>query len=169
MGELAPPAGPPGAPPAAPPGAPVPPAAPAKKGTISLFGGAPKDKPAAAPAAPEINKELSGMSRRLRMLEERNENLRKKIALVENNMLDTNKKVMAEVKTSASDLIEIKSDIKDIEAKMMLLIKEINLLAKKEEVAIIKKYMEFWQPLNFVTPTQVEKIVKEMLEEHLEK
>jgi len=43
------------------------------------------------------------------MLEERNENLRKKIALVENNMLDTNKKVMVEVKTSASDLIEIKA------------------------------------------------------------
>lgn len=168
MGELAPPAGPPGAPPAGQPGAPAPPAAPAKKGTISLFGGGPKDTPV-APATPEINKELSGMSRRLRMLEERNENLRKKISLVESNMLDTNKKVMAEVKTSASDLIEIKSDIKDIEAKMMLLIKEINLLAKKEEVDIIKKYMEFWQPLNFVTPTQVEKIVKEMLEEHLEK
>lgn len=168
MGELAPPVGPPGAPPAGQPGVPAPPAAPAKKGTISLFGGGPKDT-LATPATPEINKELSGMSRRLRMLEERNENLRKKISLVESNMLDTNKKVMAEVKTSASDLIEIKSDIKDIEAKMMLLIKEINLLAKKEEVDIIKKYMEFWRPLNFVTPTQVEKIVKEMLEEHLEK
>ena len=168
MGELAPPVGPPGAPSAGQPGVPAPPAAPAKKGTISLFGGGPKDT-LVTPATPEINKELSGMSRRLRMLEERNENLRKKISLVESNMLDNNKKVMAEVKTSASDLIEIKSDIKDIEAKMMLLIKEINLLAKKEEVDIIKKYMEFWRPLNFVTPTQVEKIVKEMLEEHLEK
>ena len=52
-----------------------------------------------------------------------------------------------------------------MEAKINLLIKEITLSAKKEDVAVIKKYIEFWQPLNFVTPTQVEKIVREILEE----
>ena len=103
------------------------------------------------------------------VLEERTENLRRKVQLIENNMLDTTKRVMAEVKTSASDIMEMKADIKDMESNVMLMVKEIKLTAKKEDVEIIKKYMDFWKPLNFVSQEQVEKIVREILEEHQQK
>ena len=91
--------------------------------------------------------------------------MKKKMQLIENNVLDSTKKINAEVRTSTSDLVNAKEDIKDMESKLILMIKEINLLAKKEDVDVITKYMEYWQPLKFVTPTQVEKIVREILEE----
>ena len=136
---------------------------PPKTGGLSLFG----KKPAVAPLgpSPELAKTVTTVSRRVRMLEERYENLRKKVQLLEENLLDAQKKLFAEIRTTTDDVLSFKEKMKDMQSKILMMINEIHLLAKKEDVEVMKKYVELWEPVKFVTRTQVEKIVHEMLDE----
>lgn len=117
-------------------------------------------------AASYLSDQINNLSRRLRMIEERFTNIRNKMEVDEKNMISIHKKVNSEFKTFNSDFTEIRSDIKDIRQEMSMIIKELQLTARKEDVKVLEKYIEIWQPLNFVTKNQVEKIVKEILEEN---
>lgn len=120
----------------------------------------------------EINRlthDVSEAIRRLRVLEERNSNMRKKVQLIENDLIESRKKFQIEFKTVLSELDEVKDKMHKYEENMSLIIKEIQLSAKKEDVDIIKKYLEYWEPVKFVTTDHVEKIIEEKFEEKLGK
>ena len=46
---------------------------------------------------------------------------------------------------------------------MDLIIKELKLTAGKEEVLILKKYIDLWNPMNFATQRDVERLVEEKI------
>lgn len=119
----------------------------------------------AAPSAPsDVIMQLSGMNSRLRILEEGYINLRKKVQVSDQNMLSSNKKLAEEIKTINADVLDIKHEIADVKEKMLEVIKELKSCAKEEDVKVLEKYIELWQPLNFVTRNEVKKIVKEILD-----
>ncbi len=130
-----------------------------------LFGGGKHPPEHEGPSIGFLTQEISNLSTRLRVLEERSSNMRKKQQLVEQNMLSHRKRFTEEVDLLKDEIDEIKRTIREIETKIIMIIKELRLTAKKEDVDIIKKYVEMWEPVNFVTQNQVEKIVKEFIEE----
>lgn len=118
-----------------------------------------------APGAPsDTVMQLAGMSSRLRSLEEGYINLRKKVQVSDQNMLSSNKKLAEEIKTINADVLDMKHEIADVKEKMLEVIKELKSSAKDEDVKVLEKYIELWQPLNFVTRNEVKKIVKEILD-----
>jgi hypothetical protein len=48
-----------------------------------------------------------------------------------------------------------------------LIIKELRLTAGREELETLKKYVDLWSPMNFVTQRDVERIVEEKMGEKL--
>jgi SMC interacting uncharacterized protein involved in chromosome segregation len=68
-----------------------------------------------------------------------------------------------ELKMFNEDLIELKREREKINEKIDLIIKELRLSANKEEVESLKKYLDLWSPLNFVTQKDVERIVEEKM------
>ncbi len=110
--------------------------------------------------------EINSLSRRVRIMEERYNNLRRKTQVTEQNMLLTHKKVMNEVRMMSEDMIEIKRDIMDVKDKVKLVIKELQSCAKKEDVDTLSKYINLWEPVNFVTRNEVEKLIRDILEEN---
>ena len=48
---------------------------------------------------------------------------------------------------------------------MDLIIKELKITAGKEELMTLKKYIDFWNPMNFVTQRDVERVVEEKMSE----
>jgi len=129
--------------------------APGKKETKAVKGIAP----------PTMAMELTDVVRRLRMMEERQENLRKKMQMIEQNMLTMQKKFLTEFKTVNLDLTDMNAKLEDFGEKIVMLIKEIKLSAKKEDIDVVKKYLDYWTPVKFVTIDNVEEIVKDVLEE----
>lgn len=123
-------------------------------------------KDQAAQNAGEVSTSIIDISRRLRVIEERYANLRKSIQLNEQNMLATNKRLETEIKTTNADVDEIKKEIANIKDEIMLIVKELRETAKKEEVAVLEKYINLWEPVNFVTQAEVEKIVKRIIEQN---
>lgn len=128
-----------------------------------LFGGAPKKE--AGPSSAYLVQQVTNVTTRLRVLEDRHTNSRKKMQLVEQNMLANHKKAMEEIKLLKSEIDDVKHTMAELENRIVLLIKELRLSAKKEDLDVLKKYVELWEPIKFVTETQVENIVKDILEE----
>lgn len=123
----------------------------------------------AAPSAPsDLVIQITAMSSRLRVLEENYVNVRKKVQVSDQNMLSSNKKITMDIKSIAVDLLDIKHEIADMKEKMLEIIKELKSTAREEDVKVLEKYISFWEPLNFVTRNEAEKLVKEILKKELE-
>ena len=137
-------------------------APPKKKETGALFKTA--SKKAEGPAVPDYTSDITTLGRRMRVLEEKNISIRNNIELIENNMLNRHKHVTTEIKAMDSEIMELKRDMQEIKDRLLMLIKELQATAKKADVDVLKKYINMWEPVNFVTKNQVEDIVKEILE-----
>ncbi len=107
---------------------------------------------------------LSNLTRRVRMLEERYTKINDRIDVDEHAELDFKKKVNIEVRTINSELDEIKRDLSEIKEKMTMIVKELKTTARKSEVSVIKKYLDMWQPLDFVTRKEFDEKLKELKE-----
>ena len=111
-----------------------------------------------------ITSDVNTLSRRLRLLEEGFTNLRKFLQVTEENIIAKNKHFSAEIKTITSDIIETRKEIQDLKDKLLLIIKELQAVARKEEVKVLEKYINLWNPIKFVTQNEVEQIINEVLE-----
>ena len=132
------------------------PAAPPKKGFF-----APKAEP--MPDISGMTEQINAMAARVRIGEERYSELRKKLLLVEQNMLSNHKKAMTEIKTLQTDLMEMKRTIQAVEDRIITIIKELRLTARKEDIDVMKRYLDLWDPVKFVTHEQVDKLIDEKL------
>ena len=68
------------------------------------------------------------------------------------------------VKLLTDEVSELKSQLSEIKDEMKLIISELKATAKKEDVEMLDKYINLWEPLNFVTQRDVDIIVKRALE-----
>ena len=119
------------------------------------------------PQAPEfgdVNEDMNALSRRLRMMEEGFANLRRFLQITEENILAKNRHYSAEIKTVASDIMEIRKEIAELRDKLGLVIRELQTVARREEVKVLEKYINLWNPIRFVTHNEVESIINEVLE-----
>ena len=113
--------------------------------------------------------EFLDVMRRSRALEERYSGLERRSQLIEQNMVESNRKLSSELRLLNEDVADIRKSVADLNEKLQLLAAELQSFSRKEDVEVIRKYLQYWEPLNFVTQSQVEKIVKELLKEKEEK
>lgn len=125
-----------------------------------MFGAKP---PSPEPVDSGLSEDMTRLAARLKISEERYNELRKKLMLIEQNMLSHHKKAMSEIKVLHSEITDVNSKINEIQDKILLIVKELRLTAKREDIDVMKKYVELWNPMRFVTKEQVENIVQEIL------
>jgi len=127
-----------------------------------LFGS--KEAPA-VPAAgmADLSSQLNNISRRLRVLEERYTNLRKKTQVSDQNMLKFNKTQSRELKAMDSEVVDFRREFLDLKDKIKLIVKELKDCAKSDQVMVLEKYINLWEPANFVTRNEVERIIEQKM------
>jgi len=108
---------------------------------------------------------VNSLNRRLRVREERHSQIQRKTEVIEDNMINNHKEVSEGIKKINSDIKEMKRDFEDIKENMRRLIKEVGSRAKKEDVDVIQKYLDLWNPTNFVTNRELDKAVKRIISE----
>jgi hypothetical protein len=59
------------------------------------------------------------------------------------------------------DITELKHQLKDIIDKLRLIDSEMKNLSKKEELKVLERYLDMWQPMNFVTRNELDRMVDE--------
>ena len=117
-----------------------------------------------APDFSGITTDVNTLSRRLKLLEEGFTNLRRFLQVTEENMIAKNKHYSAEIKTLTSDLTEIRKEIQELKDKLLLVIRELQTVARKEEVKVLEKYINLWNPIRFVSQNEGEQIINEILD-----
>ena len=85
------------------------------------------------------------------------------------NMLTKNKNFYAEIKSLNLELTEVKKEINEIKDRLLSVIKEVQGFAKKEEVEMLKKYIELWNPVRFVSKNDVDDIVRDFMDQYQKK
>ena len=111
-----------------------------------------------------VNADINMLSRRLRLLEEGFTNLRRFFQVTEENIISKNKHFNSEIKTFNSDLTEMRKEISNLKDKLLLIIKELQSVARRDEVKVLEKYINLWNPVRFVTQTEIEGIINEVIE-----
>lgn len=121
-------------------------------------------KRGAAPADDiNLREDMNSVNRRLKMMEAKYTNIRSRSRVTEQNMLQKNKIFFTEIKTLNLELTEVKKEINELKDRMLSIVKELESFAKRESVDILKKYIDLWNPVNFVTKNDVDAIVKEII------
>lgn len=110
----------------------------------------------------EFSNQMSNLNQRLRILEERYTNLQRKTQVTDQNLLSNNRKFNQEIKTINSDINDIKASISEIDEKLKQIIKELQASARKEDMDVLNRYIDLWDPSNFITRAEVEKIIDEL-------
>ncbi len=128
-----------------------------------LFKSNPKQLQPTGPGVREIASEVTDMNRRLRTLEERYYNLQSKTQLTEQNIISRNRHITIEMKALNSEINDIKKGINEIKERILSIINELKVTSKKEDVKILEKYINLWEPVNFVTRNEVRDIINEIL------
>ncbi|MDD5086497.1 MAG: hypothetical protein PHV16_01965 [Candidatus Nanoarchaeia archaeon] len=111
----------------------------------------------------DISTVMNSINRRVRILEERNNNLQRKTGVIEDNMIHNYKELSEKVKKINEDVKEIKRNFEEVKESMNLIVREIQSKARKDDVDYLKKYIELWNPTDFVTNNELDKAVKRIL------
>ena len=135
-------------------------APPSKKGLFVIKSSKPKDAPMQAVTPQDI----AAISGRLKVIEERLFDIRRKSQITDQNMLANNKKIAKDMKNVDNELKDFAMDIDDLRTVVQQIITEMKKFASKNELDILKKYVDLWEPLNFVSRKEVERIVEEAVE-----
>ena len=118
------------------------------------------------PKQPDLSsftEDIGNLGRRLRILEESITNIRGALQVTEQNMLGKNKMFATEIRTLTSDIGDIKTEISEIKERIVDMVNELKEAAKRDEVKVLEKYINFWNPVKFVTQNEVEALVKEII------
>lgn len=113
--------------------------------------------------------EMREVSRRLRVLEDRYSGLRKSMQVSEQNTISLSKKSVIDVKALNNENVELKKNIRNLGEELTQIIKELKLTAKKDDVKVIDRYVNLWQPMSYVTYEEMDNRIKIIVKEELKK
>ena len=113
----------------------------------------------------DISSIVNSVNRRVRVLEERNSNIQRKTEVIEDNMINKNKGISENIKKINSDITQLKKEFEEVKDSIKLLVRELQSMAKKEDVDVIQKYIDLWNPTNFVTNRELDKAVERIISE----
>ena len=98
-------------------------------------------------------------------LESKVNNLLRELDVLKNDFIKRNGQLSKDFKTLSDDFLDTRHEQEKINQKLVLIINELKQTAGQEEVVTLKKYVEYWNPLNFVTQKDLERAVESKLQE----
>ncbi|MDA3856375.1 MAG: hypothetical protein PF569_09020 [Candidatus Woesearchaeota archaeon] len=88
-----------------------------------------------------------------------------KIELIDHNSIKNFKKIFNDMNIIRTDLRDLKEEVADIKDYNSKITKQLKLMSTKDEVTKLEKYIDLWDPMNFATKDDLEKISKRTINE----
>lgn len=115
----------------------------------------------AAPAPPEESGfDTAKLYVWIKGVESKVNTLMREVDVLKNDYIKKHNDLKRELKVFNGDVLDLKRLQDQAQQKMDLVIKELKQTAGIEEVAVLKKYVEYWNPLNLVTQKDLERTVE---------
>ncbi|MBU1112205.1 MAG: hypothetical protein ABIG93_00505 [archaeon] len=103
----------------------------------------------------------------VKALESKINNLNREFALVKNDLIKRNNDLKKDMKNLDKEVFDLRGQMEESTKKIDLVIKELKQTAGNEEVQVLKKYIEFWNPMNFVTQKDLDRFFEQKKQEML--
>ena len=110
------------------------------------------------------SKTLINIIQRQKDIESSLEHIHEKIEMVDHNTVKDFKKVFSEVKHLKNDLMDLKGEFKKIRDFQERTSKQLKLLSPKDDVKKLEKYIDLWDPMDFVTREEMKQSQKEVVD-----
>jgi len=107
---------------------------------------------------------ISELIGRIRVNEAKMANLRERLLVTDNNTISEFRKVSAELKEVNEDLKQVKAEMFKLKEIMRDMVKELGAFARSQDLRVLEKYINLWNPLNFTTEKEVINLIKENAE-----
>jgi hypothetical protein len=108
----------------------------------------------------DISYVISDLNARIRILESKYSLFGERLLTINKNMIDEYRKLIKLIKIIEYELKELKTEVFNLKETIKKIMNETNFFAKKEDVKVIEKYINLWNPLNFVTEEEVLELIK---------
>jgi hypothetical protein len=106
---------------------------------------------------------------RIRSLEGKYNLLRDRALIINQNMITQYQRTTSEMKAFEEDLKEVKHNIFQIKETLKHIIREMEHFSRKEDMKVLEKYINLWNPMKFVTEDEVRKIIEESQKKRVDK
>jgi hypothetical protein len=113
----------------------------------------------------KVSSSVLDVASRLKVVEQRVENLRGHLELIDSSLIEKHKSVVSELRDTQDGTRSLRADIDSLKELTERIAKRLEALASREEVKVLERYVELWQPLQFVTRAEVKTIVQSILKE----
>ncbi|MCD4666430.1 hypothetical protein K8R47_01320 [archaeon] len=97
---------------------------------------------------------------RIKILESRYNLMRERLLIINQNMINEYKKISKDMNLIENEVKEIRSDMFEIKEAVQHIVHELKFFAKKDQLLVLEKYINLWNPLNFVTEKEVLELIK---------
>lgn len=123
----------------------------------NLFGGGQDNKGDEFKDKVDVHsKALITATQRIKDLESTQDLMNEKIELLDHNSIKNFKKLFAEQKELRTQILELKQEINKIKDFKKKVTKQIKLMATGDEISKLEKYIDLWNPMDFVTREELE-------------
>jgi chromosome segregation ATPase len=114
----------------------------------------------------KVSETVLDIAARVKLLEQKTDNLRGHLELIDSSLIEKHKSVISEIRDVEDGMRSLRADIDALKDVTERIATRMEALASKEEVKVLERYVELWQPLQFVTRAEVKTMVQSILKEH---
>lgn len=97
---------------------------------------------------------------RVRALESKYNLLAEHVLTINRNMIDEYKNLTEDLKTVSKQFKELKIEIEKIKTTVKSFANEFDFFAKKQDLKVLEKYINLWNPMEFITNKELDKILE---------
>jgi len=116
----------------------------------------------------KLAERLDGLESKLRLLENKISLVEKKEESVEKNVISINNRSSARLDEINKAIRDFKDRLDDFNERFEQMIDEVRSKGSKAELDTIKKYLEYWKPIEFVTRGTAEKMIEDAIKRERE-
>lgn len=142
--------------------------------TGNIFSTGPKPEEQFAEKVDTHTKTLLSIIQRQKDLESTVDLINEKLELIDHNNVKNTKSNFNDIKSIRTDIKELREEIATLKELTSKVVKQMKLMSTSDEVAKLEKYIDLWNPMDFVTRQELEKysddVKKDLIkviEEHL--
>lgn len=111
-----------------------------------------------------IEKKISSISRRIKIVEEHMDSISSRVQMTEKDVIEKHKSSIKRINKLEKELREVRSKMHDMEEMNSRITDRLREFASKEEVEVMERYSRWWQPLEYVTREEVKKLINDALD-----
>ncbi len=116
-----------------------------------------------------LSRQVADMLSRLRLMEERYANLRREHQLTSQNMIENHQGISKQQRRLNDNLTELKKTLQEVREQLDTMQGELATSANIHDVKAIERYLDLWQPLEFITREEAYKLIKDAMGEKVYK